>query len=257
MIRKLLASAVLFVAADAQAGVEVTFNSNAGSVAAATKLEVTVHSTDATPREIRPIHLEVPSEILLGSRPDAENRPSLHMQTSETGTKDLDAGGTIAQSVFLRPLTIRESLSPRALFFKSEDLPVYSIVEYTESMEHGPTQIRQKHAIRVTGPLVGIAFGGFIGVALAVLFTWAYAKSHGQSTPPWKQQVFIVLSGVLTVTIIALIRNADSALLKTVGVVVAIYDYRGGILVGLLFQPIAKKLSNWLLGKAADASASP
>lgn len=239
----------------ANGAVEVGVDSRTSSIDSALTVEVTVRSTDTTPRQLAPIRVKVPPELLVGAR-RARVASSDSMLTSERDTEDLNPGGALVQSLRLPPLTFREALAPEVLFFRSDDLAFDSIVSYSESIAGHPTEIRQKHPLRVTGTLLGIAVGGFIGVMLAVLFTWAYAKSKNEPTPPWKQQLFIVLTGVLTATIVSLIRNADSSILKTLGIVVAIYDYRGGILIGLLFQPIAKKLSEWLIG-AKPATAPP
>lgn len=255
MNRTLAALLTLVLATTARGAVEVTFATKGGSIDSAITLDVAVRSTDTTPREVLPLRIRVPSEILLGTRPKPDPPPLDSIQTSERETRDLDPGGTIQQSLHLPPLTLRETLAPRALFYRSEDLSFDTIAVYTEAIAGRPTEIRQKHTVRITGPLLGIAAGGTIGVVLAVLLTWAYAKSKNLPVPPWKQQLLTILTGILTVTIIALIRNADTALLKTVGVIVAIYDYRGGILAGLLFQPIAKKLIGWISGDTNTAGA--
>jgi hypothetical protein len=250
MNRSLPCGLLLLLALNARAAVEVTFARNGGdAIDSGSTLEITVRSTDATPREVRPMHLEVPADLLLGDRSKGNAGPVITLPTNVTDTKDLDAGGNVAQSVYLPPLSLKDTLAMRALFFKSDEFPIYSIVEYSESLAGPLTQIRQKHTIRVTGPLAGIVAGGFIGVVLAVLFTWAFAKSQGKSSPGWKQQAFIIVTGILTVTIVALIRYADETLLKTVGIVLGIYDFRGGMLLGFAFQPVAKKLSAFIAGE--------
>lgn len=180
--------------------------------------------------------LEVPDDIILGPR---TSQVSI-LNDTVTLTKDsFDVNGGESHEVVFKLAALGWRDAMRKLLFRYGEREVHLRVKYEitpGTVEH--VQPTATESIRPQAPMLGVAVGALMGVIVTVGFVVVYRAVKQQPRMAFGEALLNVLLGSIAVVIAAVLFRYASVSLPQLPISVSVRDYIGGIVLGVLFQPL-------------------